>query len=140
MPENPLIAKAKATAVKYGLNPAVFCALVEQESGWNTWALRYEPGFLEHYVKQMPVSETEKISRSTSYGLCQVMGQVAREHSFTGKYLTQLCDPDVGLEYGAKVLSDKMKGRSVEDGLLRYNGGGNKKYPSEVLARMVRYQ
>jgi hypothetical protein len=24
--------------------------------------------------------------------------------------------------------------------LLRYNGGANKNYPSEVLARMVRYQ
>jgi soluble lytic murein transglycosylase-like protein len=140
LPENELIAKTKAVAVSYQIDPALLCALVEQESGWNPWAIRYEPGFLEHYVKQMPYSETEKIARSTSWGLCQVMGQVAREHSFTGKFLSALCDPDIGLDYGAKVLKDKMKGRSLEDGLLRYNGGSRKQYAAEVLARMVRYQ
>ena len=140
MTENPLIPQAKAAAVAVGIDPALFCAVIEQESNWNPWAMRFEPGFLEHYIKQMPVRETEKIARSTSWGLCQVMGQVAREHGFDKPFLSMLCDPATGLEMGARVLRDKLKSRTIEDGLLRWNGGANKNYPSEVLARMVRYQ
>jgi soluble lytic murein transglycosylase-like protein len=136
-----LIARAVEAAKKYGLEPSLFCALIEQESAWNPWSIRFEPAFLERYVKTMSVSETEKIARSTSWGIAQVMGQVAREHSFTGKFLSELCDPTVGLEYGAKVLADKMK-RAKGDkrqGLLYWNGGGRPAYADEVLARVSKY-
>ena len=38
----------------------------------------------------------------------QVMGQVAREHGFQGKFLSALCDPALGLDLGCAVLAAKM--------------------------------
>ena len=141
--ENPLIAVAKQEAVACNLDPALFCAVIEQESSWNPWAMRYEPGFFAKYIDgKITAGETEKRARATSWGLCQVMGQVAREYFFTEKFLSQLCDPQSGLRVGAQVLAGKLRkaGGDIEKGLLLWNGGANKNYPSEVLARMVRYQ
>ena len=69
-----------------------------------------------------------------SYGLCQVMGAVAREHGLEG-YLTRLCDPRVGLHYGARHLSWclKVTGGDMRAALLKYNGGGNRDYPAKVF-------
>jgi soluble lytic murein transglycosylase-like protein len=72
----------------------------------------------------------------------QVMGQVARENGFTGPYLTRLCNPEVGLDVGCKVLRRKIdaSGGDLQKGLLRYNGGGNPDYADEVRARITKYQ
>ncbi|MFZ0821749.1 MAG: transglycosylase SLT domain-containing protein [Candidatus Acidiferrales bacterium] len=80
------IALARAAAAAHSLDPALVCAVVEQESAWNPWAIRYEPGFLARYVAPLftagKLSTTEAYARSFSWGLMQVMGQVAREHGF----------------------------------------------------------
>ncbi len=87
---------------------ALVCAIVEQESAWNTYAIRYEPGFRTRYVAPLGLPATEEIARSISWGLMQVMGQVAREHGFTGKFLSALCDPLVGLDIGCAALASKL--------------------------------
>ena len=58
MTKDALITLAKAKAVEHGLDPALFCALVETESGWNTWAARYEPGFKKRYID--PIKSIER--------------------------------------------------------------------------------
>jgi len=92
-----LIDLAKQTAAKYGLDPNIVCAVIEQESGWNPSAIRYEPAFMTKYVAPLytagKVTATEAYARSFSWGLMQIMGQVAREEGFDGEYLAQLCDP-----------------------------------------------
>lgn len=117
------------------------CAVIEQESNWDIWAIRYEPGFYEHYVKPMNLSRSEANARSTSWGLMQVMGEVARELMFGGPFLSQLCDPDFGIEFGCRKLSALLGevGNNIHAALLRYNGGGNPNYADEVLARTSRY-
>jgi hypothetical protein len=45
-----LLALAQRAAEAEGLDTALVCAVVEQESGWNPWAMRYEPGFFAKYV------------------------------------------------------------------------------------------
>jgi soluble lytic murein transglycosylase-like protein len=81
-----LISLARAAALAHSLDPALVCAVCEQESAWNPWAIRYEPGFLARYVAPLftagKISATEAYARSFSWGLMQVMGQVAREHGF----------------------------------------------------------
>jgi soluble lytic murein transglycosylase-like protein len=147
MPPTPaLIALARATAVSHKLDPALVCAIVEQESGWNPWAVRYEPGFLARYVAPLynagKISVTETYARSISWGLMQLMGEVARELGCTAPSLAQLCDPATGLEFGCRQLSAKLDA-AVGDtarALLAWNGGANRDYPAEVLARVAQYK
>ena len=147
MPAPPqLVALARKAATAQSLDPALVCAVVEQESAWNPWAIRYEPAFFGKYVAPLytnnKVSATEAYARGFSWGLMQVMGQVARESGFDGaQFLSALCDPEQGLAIGCKVLRKKMDamGGDPQRGLLAWNGGANTAYPSQVVARRVHY-
>lgn len=137
------VALATKWAAKRGLSPYIVCAVVEQESAWNPFAVRFESGFLQRYVKPVnPVAPTTmEIMRACSFGLLQVMGEVAQELGWRGYYLTDLCDPDNGLDYGTRKLQQCFQGRSdPEEALLIYNGGGNPAYGKQVLARVAHYE
>jgi soluble lytic murein transglycosylase-like protein len=140
-----LIAQARRTAVVQSLDPALVCAIVEQESAWNPWAMRYEPAFFTKYVAPLytnqKISASEAYARGFSWGLMQVMGQVAREYGFDGLFLAALCDPECGLAIGCRVLRKKLEGAGgdVARGLLAWNGGGNPAYPGQVLGRKTKY-
>src|SRR6266481_6475251 len=137
-----LISLARTIAGQHALPPALVCAVVEQESAWNPFAIRYEPAFRTRYVAPLGLTSTEEIARSISWGLMQVMGQVAREHGFTGKFLATLCDPTAGLEAGCQVLASKISasGGDLTVALERWNGGSNLGYAAEVLVRAERYR
>jgi soluble lytic murein transglycosylase-like protein len=140
-----LVAIAVETAHAHDLDPSLVCAVIEQESGWNPWAMRYEPAFFAKYVASLytnnKVSASEAYARGFSWGLMQVMGQVARENGFSDRFLSGLCDPNFGIEYGCRVLRKKLdlaKGDTLQ-GLLAWNGGGNPNYAVEVLDRRGAY-
>lgn len=160
-PSADLIALARAAATAHELDPALVCAVVEQESAWDAHAIRYEPSFRTRYVAPLGLPPTEEVARSISWGLMQVMGQVAREHGFGGKFLSALCDPAVGLDIGCAVLDAKLAIRSgspsrrsdategslpptgtddIARALELWNGGANADYAPQVLARMARYK
>jgi soluble lytic murein transglycosylase-like protein len=155
MTQKELIALARATAEKHGLDPALVCAICEQESDpdgsgpkpWNPWAMRYEPAFFRKYVAPLYAADKiagagEAFARAFSWGLLQCMGQTAREYGFEGAFLSELCDPAIGLEIGCRILAHKLditKG-NVKAALLAWNGGANPAYPDQVLARVGRYQ
>jgi soluble lytic murein transglycosylase-like protein len=137
------VAQVQQWAVKYGLDSALVCAVIEQESSWNPVAVRWEPAFYKRYIVPMNlVDETEAICRAISWGYMQVMGETAREHKFSAQFLSQICDPDTGIDIGCQVLKSKIDGENgdVSAGLQRYNGGGNADYASQVLARVSSYQ
>ena len=140
-----LIAAARKAAAAQSLDPALVCAVVEQESGWNPWAIRYEPLFFAKYVAGLytnnKVSASEAYARGFSWGLMQVMGQVAREAGFDALYLSALCDPEQGLAVGCKVLRKKFDAAAGDTtrALLSWNGGGNPAYAAQVLAREPHY-
>lgn len=148
---------AERKAKQYGLPATLVKAIVEQESGGNPWAVRFEPNFLHYYVETTPTRfgpvslETERMHRATSFGLCQVLGQVARELGFQGVFLTELCNPEVGIEYGCKKLAQLQKRYGVlEDVISGYNAGSprkdsdgkysNQAYVASVLLRMKKYE
>src|SRR6202011_768520 len=141
-----LLPLARKAAAAHSLDPALVCAVVEQESAWNPWAMRYEPAFFAKYVAPLytnnKVGATEAYSRGISWGLMQVMGQVAREKGVSSLYLSALCDPANGLSIGCRVLREKLAAASGDaaKALLAWNGGGNPDYAAEVLARMPRYR
>ncbi|HKQ87273.1 MAG TPA: lytic transglycosylase domain-containing protein [Candidatus Acidoferrales bacterium] len=136
-----LIGLAQTTAARFNLNPALVCAVIEEESSWDTYAIRYEPLFRRRYVRPLKLPSTEEVARSTSWGLMQVMGQVAREHGFKGRFLSEICSPAVGVEVGCIVFAKKMAdaGGDAARTLLLWNGGDNPEYPSRVLNKMLRY-
>ena len=144
MTKELLVKMAKDVAEKHGLPPSLFCGLVQTESHWDPWAARYEPAFYKRYIEKMDKVQvklfgyvslaTEREFRATSFGLCQVMGQVARELGCEVIFLNKLCDPAIGLEYGAKRLAQAFKRRDgVREALLDYNGGSDLEYPDRVL-------
>src|SRR5271170_7898728 len=141
VPTAELVNLARATAGKHALDPALVCAVIEQESAWDAHAIRYEPAFRARYVAPLELTPTEEIARSISWGLLQVMGQVAREHGFAGKFLSALCDPATGLDIGCAVLASKLSaaGNDVARALDLWNGGANADYVPQVLTRMAHY-
>jgi soluble lytic murein transglycosylase-like protein len=154
-PSADLIALARATAARHSLDAALVCAVVDQESSWDAHAIRYEPAFRMRYVTSLALPPTEEIARSISWGLMQVMGQVAREHGFNGKFLSALCDPATGLDIGCQVLAAKLAAAAktlspaldppppaeplLARALALWNGG-NPAYPAEVIARVGKYR
>src|SRR5215469_2025344 len=103
MTKDELIKAAKDAAFTQGLDSALVCAVVEQESGWEPWAIRYEPAYQVKYIAPQILktnwSPTEATARSFSWGLMQILGDSARSAGFTG-HLSSLCDPIVNLRYG----------------------------------------
>ena len=120
------------TADRYDLPVKLVKAIVQVESGNNPWAARYEPAFYTRYVADRGhrvwpgcSRETEERLRATSLGLMQIMGQTARERGFDGPFLTSLCDPMIGLEFGCRYLAQQVKRYSgdVEAAVAAYNAG-----------------
>ena len=140
-----LVLLAKRAAAAQALDPALVCAVIEQESAWNPWAIRYEPRFFAKYVASLytnnKISASEAYARGFSWGLMQVMGQVARETGFDALFLSALCDPEQGLALGCKVLRRKFDAAAgdVTRALLAWNGGANPAYAAQVLARKPHY-
>jgi soluble lytic murein transglycosylase-like protein len=140
-----LVTMARKTAAAQSLDPALVCAVVEQESAWNPWAMRYEPAFFTKYVASLytnnKITASEAYARGFSWGLMQVMGQVAREFGFDALFLSALCDPEQGLAVGCKILHkkfDAMAGDATR-ALLAWNGGANALYAAQVFARRAHY-
>ena len=164
-----LVSLARKTAAAHSLDPSLVCAIVEQESSWNPWALRYEPLFFAKYVAPLytnnKINASEAYARGFSWGLMQVMGQVARENGYANPFLSALCDPADALEIGCRVLRKKFaaaansstaqatpptpahsaggtppaQGDLTARALLLWNGGNDAAYPVQVLARRTHY-
>lgn len=158
------------TASSFRLDGKILTAQVRVESAGNTFAWNPEPQYKylwdvrrhqpfralsnDEMSSERPPSDfpclagdrdQEWWAQQASWGLLQIMGAVAREHGFDGAYLVELCDPIVGLTYGAKhfaQLLDWARGNVVQ-ALCAYNGGKggntvapfrNQAYADKVLA------
>jgi len=119
------------------LTPGLVLAIIKQESEGKPFAFRYEPDFYQWLVSRVPDPDvfgpyyiskaTELKARSTSWGLMQVMGQVARERGFKESYLTALCDATCGVTYGCKQLSLLLKRyNTLAEAVASYNTGSPK--------------
>jgi len=175
---------ASGAAKFYDLDRALVCALCEVESGWNPWAVRHETGYrwiigfhkmtlAEAYsdisfidvdenwwafepqvINEFPGSaQTELLMQQTSWGLLQIMGATARERGFRG-WLTELCDPQVNLEWGCRHLRwmldhnnayglpDPYRPTGPEDLAAAWNWGSrvvvDGKYANEDYVKRVR--
>lgn len=132
-------------AMKYGLSPALIAAVIHVESSGCQWAGRYEQAFYSQYIHPRPfemlpghrptrvTNATEKRWRATSWGCMQIMGETARENGYEREHLSELCDPAINIELGARILRKFIDNTDTLDkALLRWNGGGDKGYPGRV--------
>lgn len=135
---------------------ALIAAVIQVESGGNPWAVRFEPAFYGliqrgGFTAPAGVSRpTEMNARAMSWGLMQIMGQVARERGCKLQYLSQLCNPSDGINWGCRQLA-KCRDRFLQRYgwaavTAAYNGGfgavkqdgtfTNPHYPRAVLAAL----
>ena len=169
MPLNPDL--IISTADRFSLSRPLVLAVCEQESAFDPWAWNPEPRY--RYLWDVPMSKpfrkltpAEEVSeippldfrsyrgvpadaewwgQQASWGLMQVMGAVARERGFMGKFLPELCEPGVGLQYGCLHLAAYLKRfKDPFPALEAFNGGPgavgkNAKYAREVLARLEHF-
>jgi soluble lytic murein transglycosylase-like protein len=144
------VAAAVVTAAnRHGLDPCVLAAVVWKESSGDPNAIRHEPHYRwlwdvwegkpfrrvtpdeaaqsrapEDFRGPTGASDaTEWAAQRTSWGLCQVMGAVARERGYKGTFLSALCDADLGAEYGARHLALLLRRWELADALSAYNAG-----------------
>jgi len=139
----------------HGLPAGVLDAVIQHESGGDPNAFRFEPDFYARYIRGVGQSllggswplaasdETERMGRGTSWGLMQVMGQVAREQGFDLPFFPALCSvPGLGVEFGARQLAAKLRAYgNLPDALSAYNAGqptlfNRSSYVEPILARM----
>lgn len=114
------------TAVRYGLDPLLVEAMVIQESGGITSAVRYERGFWDRYLAADPkYKDKDPLRVSSSYGLMQVMYPVAAEQGFPYEDPEYLCVPSIGLDIGCRTFKNLLTwAQGNEDqALAAYNGG-----------------
>jgi hypothetical protein len=161
-----------STADRFAVPRPIVLAIVEHESTIDPWAWNPEPKYRylwnvlasRPFRKLTPAEEASEIppadffaykgvprdaewwGQQASWGPMQVMGAVAREHGFMGRFLSQLCDPPVGLEYGCRHLAKYLKKyKESFPALEAFNGGPggvghNAKYANEVLARLEHFK
>jgi len=132
---------------KHNINPDIVRAICIVESGLDTWAVRYEAGWRWwlspiKWGKRVGVTtRTERVCQQMSWGLMQIMGTVARERGFKGD-IPNLCQPDVGLEFGCKHLRWLLdRHKSLDRALSAYNTGrpdtrAGRDYTHEVMLVM----
>lgn len=130
---------ADAAAKRHNLPPNLVYAIIQAESGGNPWAIRYEPAFYSRYVIDNPPKgrgtcsdDTESRMQAASWGLMQIMGATARNAGFNGVFLSELCDPKVGIEWSCKHLAGLAARyhRNWRDVAAAYNAGSVKKEAS----------
>lgn len=119
----------KKVAEANALSPAFLTAIVVGESSGDQFAVRFEPHYKwlykvkENAAENRITEDTEKVMQMTSWGLCQVMGAVARELGVKGPIFAML-EPSVNLKIAALLIVRlRNKYKSHEDLFAAYNAG-----------------
>lgn len=114
-------------ADRHQLDPELVEAVCLTESNGKTHAYRMEPAFWDRYLKDKPQWDGANPARvSASYGLMQCMFPVAVEFGMPRTDPPEyLFVPLIGLEYGCKVLAERLRWArgDLSAALAAYNGG-----------------
>lgn len=147
-----LLPRVKEKALKYNLDEKLLDAIIQMESSYDFYAVRFEPHSTylvtpDKFAKFNNITEiTEQKLQCISWGLFQIMGSTARGLEFNGP-LPSLCDVDTNLELGCKfIIQLNKKYASIEDLIAAYNAGSarkgsdgkysNQRYVDKALEKM----
>jgi len=121
------------------------CAVVEQESDGTRGPCVPSQAFFAKYVARSTPQSRSSASEPTpdgfSWGLMQVMGQVAREHGFDSPIPHPRCATGTGSGDRLQSLVENSTPwrRTPHRGLLAWNAGANLAYPAQVLTANPTY-
>jgi soluble lytic murein transglycosylase-like protein len=111
------------------LDPNWVKAIIQQESRFNLYSIRYEPTYPylfrpEFYSKILNITlDTEMMCQKMSWGLGQIMGGLARNLGFS-KDLPALIDSETNIIYICEYLNQlKSHAKMPEQFFAGYNGG-----------------
>lgn len=136
-------------ARRHELEPPMVGAIIIQESGGNPFAVRYEPNYRWLWPPGGPIVtprgvsvETERFMQMCSFGAMQIMGATARELGFNHPYLTVLCMPTEGVEWGCRYLASLRRrfGTDPQRYVSAYNAGSPFPGSTYVESVMRRYE
>jgi len=135
MNKQDAIALIHVAALGQKIDPVFYQAICTVESSLNPLAMRYEPAWnylyfpREHASRLAITADTETQLQKFSYGLCQIMGSVAREHGFVDSLGMLIAKPELTLRYGAKHLAkfSWKYGGNESDIAAAYNAGSVRK-------------
>ena len=110
------------------VSQSLILAMIQQESGGNENAVRYEPAYEQRYILNNKTwldrcragGFTSK-EAATSYGLMQIMFPTAWNYNVTKP--KELFDPSTNIRVGTAIMAGRLKKYTIEDALVTYNGG-----------------
>lgn len=132
-------------------------AIIQQESAWNCYAIRFEPSFSyfykpDEYAKKTKITlSTEINAQKTSWGLGQIMGGLAREQGLE-ESLARLVIPEINIgQICLRIKTLKKYSNEVSDIFAMYNGGPgaihkaqgkylNQTYVDSVTSHLQKFQ
>jgi len=121
------------------IDPRFMFALIETESNWNQWAVKYEKQYMWYLhdpaLDSFVCSQgTIRTMQSFSYGLCQIMGNHFYEFGYKG-FCTQLLDPQLNVIVAINILKQFIKQNIElpEELYAAYNAGSVKRQPNGKL-------
>jgi len=140
MSRSDIIALIHLVAHEYKLDPVFYQAICTVESSLDPFAMRYERAWRyfyfprEHASRLNITEETETELQKFSYGLCQIMGAVAREHNYEGPLAGLMADPALCLRLGAKHLRKFLHRYGTEpEAAAAYNAGSVRYTPGKMF-------
>lgn len=136
--EKPLNEMIQLAAHSYGLDWKLLDALVEQESGYQADAVRFESHLYERLNEK---NASKRMQLASSHGLTQVLGIEAKRR---GVSFAELYNPEVSLEVGANMLADCIERSKatkrmdkIKEGLSCYNSGKHRSTQGQEYAQKV---
>lgn len=121
----PVIEK---TSQLYSVDSKLIRAIIQQESEFNPWVVRYEVNYRylltpEKFAGSQNSLSTELNNQKMSWGLGQIMGGLAREQGFI-EILPMLLIPEYNIEQVCiRVKALLKQSQEPADIFATYNGG-----------------
>lgn len=141
---NDLIQLAQAKAKRYRIPPQALLALIEVESNFQPFRIRFQKNnpwvySEKEFAKRNGITvETERVLQHFDWGLCQIPGSTARSLGYSG-YLIRMLEPNRNLEYGAANLVKMIEEHGSVEGMAAAYGTGTSKKPYQNQAYVDRF-
>ena len=131
-----MVLLAECNAIENDLDPALYCALIDVESNWHPEKCEWQGEFIIPDGRD----PDEWYMRGHRWGLTQVLGKDAREAGYVGE-LALLLEPEINLEWGARVLAGMMgMAGGTARALMLWRGANGNQFPELVATRADAYR